>query len=292
MRIRNIIKEELDDFDWVRDVKPGIHSIDDISNNLNIPFSLFSRETGKLENEYSIKDSVYWLDHHPKSPKRYNVCWYDKGGEKNCVDYSSSEIVNNFDEGYWDSVWLWKFVDKIIGESTDDFDWIRDVKPETENFFIPGQTYYMYRTSDPSSTKPYVFIKYGKKHSFWDRSLLVFDEGSYTAEYLERQLDFKGLTLFDLLPDNNLNESQDDFDWIKNISDEWEPKVGDKFICKPGFRGDIFSGDIVSNNYGGAGYVEGRVYTIESISNGKYDLILFTVENENGVYKAAAEPYF
>jgi hypothetical protein len=145
----------------------------------------------------------------------------------------------------------------------------------------------MYRTSDPSSTKPYVFIKYGKKHSFWDRSLLVFDEGSYTAEYIERQLDFKGLTLFDLLPDNNLNESQDGLDWIKDVSDEWEPKVGNKFICKPGFSGDI------GNNYGGAGYVEGRVYTIESISNGKYDLILFTVEMDgHGVYKAAAEPYF
>jgi hypothetical protein len=84
-----------------------------------------------------------------------------------------------------------------------------------------------------------------------------------------------------------IREEIEDFEWIESISGEWEPKVGDQFICKPGF-----SRDYMSNNYGGAAYIEGRIYTIESIEEGTYDLILFTVENGNGVFKKAAEPYF
>jgi hypothetical protein len=84
-----------------------------------------------------------------------------------------------------------------------------------------------------------------------------------------------------------VREEIEDFEWIESISGEWEPKVGDQFICKPGF-----SRDYMSNNYGGAAYIEGRVYTIESISSGNNDLVLFTVEDRNGVYKKATEPYF
>ena len=106
-------------------------------------------------------------------------------------------------------------IKKILRES-DEFDWVKSIKPKTEDFFIPGQTYYMYRTLDPSSTEPYVFIRY-EINNFYGENLLVFDNGDYTVEYIEAALDYKGLTLFDLLPDNNLNESTDDFDWVREV---------------------------------------------------------------------------
>jgi hypothetical protein len=89
-----------------------------------------------------------------------------------------------------------------------------------------------------------------------------------------------------------IREEVGGLEWMLNISDEWEPRLGDKFICKPWFNRDY-----TSKNYGGAAYVEGRVYTIHDISinhdNDDYT-VFFTVEdeNKNGVYKKAAEPYF
>jgi hypothetical protein len=86
-------------------------------------------------------------------------------------------------------------------------------------------------------------------------------------------------------------EEVGEFEWIKNISDEWEPNIGDKFICKPGFTRDY-----MSDKYGGAAYVEGRVYTIHDVSI-NYDnddhTVLFTEEypHHHGVYKKASEPY-
>lgn len=83
----------------------------------------------------------------------------------------------------------------------------------------------------------------------------------------------------------------EDLNWIDKVSDEWNPRVGDKFICKFGFT--RWYGD---DKYGGAAYEYGRVYTIKSISLSRNDgnTVFFTVEDEdgNGVYKKAAEPYF
>jgi hypothetical protein len=89
-----------------------------------------------------------------------------------------------------------------------------------------------------------------------------------------------------------IREEIEGLDWMLNISDEWEPRLGDKFICKPGF-----SRDYMSNNYGGSAYIEGRIYTIHDISinhDNDDNTVLFTLEdpNHNGVYKKAAEPYF
>ena len=86
-------------------------------------------------------------------------------------------------------------------------------------------------------------------------------------------------------------EEAEEFEWIKKISDKWKPKEGDKFICKPGFNRNPMSDD-----YGGAAYVVGRVYTIDSIREGYFDgdTIFYVLEDENrnGVYKKATEPYF
>lgn len=83
----------------------------------------------------------------------------------------------------------------------------------------------------------------------------------------------------------------EDLNWIDKVSDEWNPRVGDKFICKFGFTRWH-----CDDKYGGAAYEYGRVYTIKSISLSRNDgdTVFFTVEDEdgNGVYKKAAEPYF
>jgi len=83
----------------------------------------------------------------------------------------------------------------------------------------------------------------------------------------------------------------EDLNWIDKVSDKWEPKVGDKFICKPGFTRSS-----TSHEYGGAAYNPGQIYTIKSIALNPNDgdTVLFTEEHEynNGVYKKAAEPYF
>ena len=86
----------------------------------------------------------------------------------------------------------------------------------------------------------------------------------------------------------------EDLNWIDKISDKWDPKVGDKFICKPGFDTSPSS-----YYYGGAAYIPNKVYTIQSILKSRFGdsdgkSVLYTVEDEfnNGVYKKAAEPYF
>lgn len=87
----------------------------------------------------------------------------------------------------------------------------------------------------------------------------------------------------------------EDLNWIDKISDKWVPKPGDKFICKPGFK-RLSDYDYHPDRYGGAAYIPGKVYTIDHIGP-HYDddhMVLFTVEDENnnGVFKKAAEPYF
>jgi len=88
-----------------------------------------------------------------------------------------------------------------------------------------------------------------------------------------------------------IKEGLEDFDWAREIEPKWEPQVGDKFICKPGFNRSS-----MSKYYGGAGYAEGKVFTIEHITT-QYDdddTILWPEEDEdkNGIYKKATQPYF
>jgi hypothetical protein len=88
-----------------------------------------------------------------------------------------------------------------------------------------------------------------------------------------------------------IKEEVDEFDWAREIEPKWEPQVGDKFICKPGFNRNS-----MSDYYGGAAYVEGKVYTIYRITPDLDDdnVVLWGKEDEdnNGVYKRATEPYF
>jgi hypothetical protein len=89
-----------------------------------------------------------------------------------------------------------------------------------------------------------------------------------------------------------IKEEVDEFDWAREIEPKWEPQVGDKFICKHGFNRNS-----MSDYYGGAAYVEGKVYTIYRITpdiHNDDNVILWGKEDEdnNGVYKRATELYF
>ena len=70
-----------------------------------------------------------------------------------------------------------------------------------------------------------------------------------------------------------------DLNWINGISDKWEPRIGDKFICKPGFNKKIWS-----DYYGGAAYEAGKVYTIYRITpdldNNDYTIAKFQKNHE------------
>jgi hypothetical protein len=108
--IRRILKEEMDDFDWIRDIKPTPDSTENIKHILNKPFKIYDRETGK--EQLSVAYGIYWIEEHEKSPKKYNVCWDEEIGSKTkgCVDYIAYEIIEYFSE-VSDYRWLWKFVD-------------------------------------------------------------------------------------------------------------------------------------------------------------------------------------
>jgi hypothetical protein len=203
--LKNNLKESTDDLDWIRDIEPQghINSVEDINYNLHRPFALFDPETGEMDTSSDIKNNVYWLESLPESPNYYNVCWETNSNYKHCIDYRSTEIVDNF-SGY--GVWLWKFTDTLIKESTDDLDWIRDEVNADELttfkiFFVPGQTYYMKRTLNPKNTEPYVFIDITPDRIYGE--LFNFIGESFSFNYVTKRLEELGLTLLDLLPDNN-----------------------------------------------------------------------------------------
>jgi hypothetical protein len=112
MDIKKIIKEEMDDFDWVREIDPTINYVTDIKYFLNIPFKLYDRKTRVVELDTGVLDGIYWIEEHEESPKRYNICWNDPWSKtKGCIDYNVKEIVEYFSaNGLYP--WLWKFGDQ------------------------------------------------------------------------------------------------------------------------------------------------------------------------------------
>lgn len=109
MNIKQIIKEEIDDFDWAREIKPSINSAEDIKYCLNKPFKLYDTKTGKENpNQAGVMDGIYWIEESEDSPRRYNICW-NEYRTKGCVSYWVEEIVENF--GGENPYWLWRFVD-------------------------------------------------------------------------------------------------------------------------------------------------------------------------------------
>lgn len=210
--MKNLIKKilrESDDFDWIRNTSPSIHSIDDIAYNLNKPFSLFDAETGELSIEATVKNSVYWLEYHSKSPKRYNVCFFaNSDGQTRCVVYGASEIVDNFNENKKDNVWVWKFVDTLIGESTDDFDWVRN----TGASFDPNLILDLNKKGNVVA----IWFDYGIDSSTRDYIISFANENRYDVPYalIRYSNEVKALTFY---PDKQMGFLKDEESWDKYI---------------------------------------------------------------------------
>jgi len=110
MDIKKIIKEELDEFDWIRDTNTSIKYVEDIKYNLHRPFRLYNLKKNKydLKPGSNILDGIFWIKENETSPIRYDVCWNTSYGE-DCTSYNASDIVENFDEDV-DYVWVWRFI--------------------------------------------------------------------------------------------------------------------------------------------------------------------------------------
>lgn len=73
---------------------------------------------------------------------------------------------------------------------------------------------------------------------------------------------------------NIIKEEIEDFKWIEDVSIEfplnYEPSPGDKLICKKGFKQDWDSSKYGTASqdleYGGGGYVPGKIITVSSIT--------------------------
>jgi len=89
-----------------------------------------------------------------------------------------------------------------------------------------------------------------------------------------------------------INESENDFDWIRElpvtIGPNNKPKIGDVLICLPGFEGYL-EGDDDDPNNGGSGYVNGRIIVVGEITELKSalpgkELVIWPNENASREY--------
>lgn len=104
MNIRKIIKEELDDFDWVRDTYDPLH--------LGLIYQTPNGNTLKI---VKTNDSMVF----------YNLWDVDANRLYKDICADKSEVLKYINDGRW------VMVNKMINESTeDDFDFINDTIPE------------------------------------------------------------------------------------------------------------------------------------------------------------------
>jgi hypothetical protein len=217
MNIKKIIKEEMDDFKWIMDepINPWVEY-----NALIIDTKLTDEEINEyIEmaiNTVNIGNKDAWIVGRQEDINRIQFYTDEDAAviyinpNNNHLQYSDLEWFND------NEAWKTEFKNyKIIKtselknnlkESTDDLDWIRDEVNTDElttfkNFFVPGQTYYMKRTLYPKNTEPYVFIDITPDRIYGE--LFNFIGESFSFNYVTKRLEELGLTLLDLLPDNN-----------------------------------------------------------------------------------------
>ena len=86
---------------------------------------------------------------------------------------------------------------------------------------------------------------------------------------------------------HNLDES-DDLQWMEDVGPmslgpHDNPKRGEKLICIPGFSINPYS-----DNYGGAGYEEGKIITVENVSKHKdHNVVWSNDDSGKGVFANA-----
>jgi hypothetical protein len=108
MSLKKIIREEMDDLQWIRDVK--VNPWD------GIEFKVSAEKT--LKTTYKILD---WGD-----PKGVRVVWRDNDDYRNKwrhTHYTREEVEKHLNKGNW------VIVNQNMTESEDDLQWIRDIEP-------------------------------------------------------------------------------------------------------------------------------------------------------------------
>jgi len=226
MNLKKIIREELDDFDWVDEMDP----VGDVLS--------FLYELDEIKTKLDLASQ----------------------------DYSSYNLKYDFDESK-DHIFIV-------------YDWSTPEEGSTVGMELYYKEYPLKLIINETGSSIYGDIK--------NTNIKTFKSLNEVYDYIKSYFGWVNIYL-------DLNESQDDdFSWINDISDKWEPKVGDKFICKNGFSRVSRS---INPEYGGAAYKPGKIYTIKSIAPNTFhddETVFFTEEDEhnNGVYKKATEPYF
>ena len=88
MNIRKIIKEEIDDLQWIKDVE----FFHDIENYVGKPL--------KLTDHYRIDQFGYRIERTEESPEAYNICWDEvikdnEGAEMVHKVWHKIQVLNN-----------------------------------------------------------------------------------------------------------------------------------------------------------------------------------------------------
>ncbi len=91
--IKKIIKDSVDDFDWVRNTKVVPIEIDDIPLFYKKKFYI----TDKLTNIIigGVDGNLFWLDKHSDDESFVNVFWR-VGGNLRSVSYSKKSVLEYF----------------------------------------------------------------------------------------------------------------------------------------------------------------------------------------------------
>jgi len=110
MDIKKIIREEMDDFQWIHDIKPTPKKLEEIPHFYGMKFSIYRLEDNTQLEDPKVDDNIYWLDEIDSNMVYendvHNVCWKDV--DLKCVNYSGDEIIKLFNHDH--EYWLWKFI--------------------------------------------------------------------------------------------------------------------------------------------------------------------------------------
>jgi hypothetical protein len=140
----------------------------------------------------------------------------------------------------------------------------------------------------------------GIKRLSYGTNRLLFEEYKWEAvdEYLASKHNFEYVEykLKAIIRPDNLNESLDGLDWIRNTKPTFDennlPRVGDVLICLPGYHaqpdGD-FSDEKDDPNCAGFGYAEGRIIVVGEVdvhSGGseEHRVVVWPDEEKSGMY--------
>jgi hypothetical protein len=139
MNIREVIKEEINDFDWAEGLPDTITTESDIEHFIGRGINEIDIDTNE-PNEVDrgkVVDLKYWIEYNGEEPEAYNVCWDEieqvppfntQNVFKVCTRFRASSIVKMFKNG------TFRLMPEELDEQVikEDFDWVKQIP--TVNF--------------------------------------------------------------------------------------------------------------------------------------------------------------